>query len=87
MGSLPLVPDAAPILTATSTPSGTQLTITRAIGPQVAFRLESSTDLTSWSPLPLTPPSRSTSGPLESISYLLPTSPTPAFFRSVFSLP
>jgi hypothetical protein len=87
MGSLPLIPDAAPILTATSTPSGTQLTLTRAIGPQVGFRLESSPDLASWSPLPLTPSARSSSASLESISYLLPNSPTPAFFRTVFSLP
>jgi hypothetical protein len=87
MGSLPLVPDSSPLLSANASQAGTELTLTRAIGPQVAFRIESSPNLSHWSPLPDSPIARSTAGNLESITFLIPHSPNPSFFRAVFSLP
>jgi hypothetical protein len=87
MGSLPLVPDAAPILSATATPHGTEITLTRAIGPQVSFRLESSQNLSSWSPVPDAPASRLSTGTSEVITFLVPTGAAPTFFRAVFSAP
>ncbi|MFN5960406.1 MAG: CotH kinase family protein [Verrucomicrobiota bacterium] len=87
MGSLPLVPDSSPILSANASQAGTELTLTRAIGPQVAFRIESSPNLSHWSPLPDSPIARSTAGNLESITFLIPHSPNHSVVRAVVSLP
>jgi hypothetical protein len=87
MGSHPLVPDAVPILTATATPNGTEITLTRALGPQVAFRIESSRNLLAWSPLPDAPAARLSTGTSESITFLVSGDAGPTFFRAVFSLP